>query len=54
MSFAIEKCKILNFLKGKLEMKSFTTENDDTMEVMNDDDIYNYLGHMQTKQMKHT
>jgi len=49
MSFGIEKCKALSIAKGKLEMISFTTEKDDTMEAMNEDDIYNYLGHMQTK-----
>jgi hypothetical protein len=54
MSFGIEKCKTLSISKGKLEMRSFTTENDDTMGTMNEDDIYKYLGHMQTKQMKHT
>jgi hypothetical protein len=35
-------------------MRSFTTETDDTMKAMNEDDIYKYLDHMQTKQMKHT
>jgi TnpA family transposase len=35
-------------------MRSFTTENDDTTEATNEDDIYKYLGHMQTKQMKPT
>jgi len=35
-------------------MRSFTTETDDTMRAMNEDDIYKYLDHMQTKQMKHT
>ena len=34
-------------------MRNFTTENDDTMEAMNEDDIYRYLGHMQSKQIKH-
>jgi len=52
MSFEIEKCKTLSTAKGKLEMRSITTENDDTMEAINEDDIYKYLGHMQTKQMK--
>ena len=33
--------------------KNFTTEGEDTMEGMNEDDIYKYLGHMQTKQIKH-
>jgi len=54
MSFGFEKCKTLSTAKGKLEMRSFTTENDDIVEAMNEDDIYKYLGHMQTKQMKHT
>jgi len=54
MSFGIEKRKTLSIAEGKLEMRSFTTDNDDTMEAMNEDDIYKYLGHMQTKQMKHT
>jgi hypothetical protein len=53
MSFGIEKCKTLSIAKGKLEMKNFTTEDEDTMEAMNEDDIYKYLGHMQTKQIKH-
>jgi hypothetical protein len=34
-------------------MKNFTTEDEDTMETMNEDDIYKYLGHMQTKKIKH-
>jgi len=38
---------------GKLEMSNFTIEDDDTMEAMNEDDIYRYLGHMQAKQIKH-
>jgi hypothetical protein len=54
MSFEIEKCKTLSTAKGKLEMISFMTENENTMEAMNEDDTYKYLGHMQTKQMKHT
>jgi len=37
---------------GKLEMRNFTTE-DDEMEAMNEDDMYRYLGHMQAKQIKH-
>jgi hypothetical protein len=39
MSFGIEKCKTLSISKGKLEMKIFTTENGDTMEVMNEENI---------------
>jgi len=54
MVFGIEKCKILCNAKGKLEMRNFTTEDDDIMEAMNEDDIYRYLDHMQTKQIKHT
>ena len=54
MSFGIEMCKTLSIAKGKLEMRNFTTKKDDTIEAMNEDDIYKYLGHIQTKQMKHT
>ena len=43
----------LSIAKGKLEMRNFTTEDDDTMEAMNKDEIYRYLGHMQSKQIKH-
>ena len=32
---------------------NFTTEDDDTMEAMNEDDMCRYLGHMQAKQIKH-
>jgi hypothetical protein len=53
MVFGIEKCKILSIAKGKLEMRNYTTEDDDNMEAMNEDDIYRYLGHMQSKQIKH-
>jgi hypothetical protein len=53
MSFEIQNCKTLSTAKGKIEMKNFTTEDEDTMEAMNEDDIYRYLGHMQTKQIKH-
>jgi hypothetical protein len=53
MSFGIEKCKTLSIAKGKIEMKNFTTEDEDIMETMNEDDIHKYLGHMQTKHIKH-
>ena len=33
-------------------MRNFTTENDDTMEAMNED-MYRYLGHIKFKQIKH-
>ena len=38
MVFGIEKCKTLCIAKGKLEIRNFTTEDDDTMEAMNEDD----------------
>jgi len=53
MLFGIEKCKTLGIAKGKLEMRNFTTEDDDTMEPMNEDDMYRYLSHMQAKQIMH-
>jgi len=53
MVFGIEKCKTLCVAKGKLEMRNFTTEDDGTMEAINEDDMYRYLGHMQAKQIKH-
>jgi len=53
MVFGIEKCKTLSTAKGELEMTNFTTEDDDTMEAMNKDEIYRYMGHMQSKQIKH-
>jgi len=53
MVFGIEKCETLCIAKVKLEMGNFTTEDDDTMEAMNEDDMYRYLGHMQAKQIKH-
>jgi hypothetical protein len=51
--FGIEKFKILSIAKGKLEMRNSTTEDDDTMEAMKEDGIYSYLGHVQSKQIKH-
>jgi hypothetical protein len=54
MVFGIEKCKTLSIAKGKLEMRNCTTEDADTMEAMNEDDIYRYLGRMQSKQINHT
>jgi len=53
MVFGIEKCKTLCIAKGKLEMRNFITEDDDTMEAVNEDDMYGYFGHMQAKQIKH-
>jgi hypothetical protein len=44
MVFGIEKCKTLSTARGKLEMRNFTTEDADTMEAMNEDDVYRYLG----------
>jgi len=49
MVFGVERCKTLSNAKGKLEMRNFTTEDDDTMEAMKEDDIYRYFGHMQSK-----
>ena len=40
MVFGFEKCETLCIAKGKLEMRNFTTEDDDTVEAMNEDDIY--------------
>jgi hypothetical protein len=54
MVFGIEKCKTLSIAKEKQEMRNFTTEDADTMEIMNEDDIYRYLGHMQSKQINYT
>ena len=34
MVFGVEKCKTLCIAKGKIEMRNFTTEDDDTMEWM--------------------
>ena len=45
MVFGIEKCKTSSIAKGKLKMRNFTTEDDDTMQAMNTDEIYRYLGH---------
>jgi hypothetical protein len=53
MVFGIEKCKTSCIAKGKLEMRNFTTEDDDTMEAMNKDDMYTYLGHVQANEIKH-
>jgi len=53
MLFGIEKCKTLCTAKENLEIRNFTTEDNDTMEVMNEDDIYRYLDHLQAKQIKH-
>ena len=39
MVFGIEKCKTLCIAKGKIQMRNFTTEDDDTMEVKNEDDM---------------
>jgi hypothetical protein len=53
MTFGIEKCKTLSIVKRKLEFRNFTTEEEDTMIAMKEEDIYKYLGHMQTKQIRH-
>jgi hypothetical protein len=37
--FRVEKCKTLSTVKGELEMRNFTTEDDDAMEAMNEEDI---------------
>jgi hypothetical protein len=53
MVLGVEKCKTLSTAKGKLEMRNFTTEDNDTMEAINEEDTYRYLDHMQSKQIKH-
>lgn len=35
-------------------MRNFTAEDDDTMEAMNEYDMYRYLGHMEAEQIKHS
>jgi hypothetical protein len=54
MTFGIEKCKTWSIVKTKLELRNFTAVEEDTMIAMKEEDIYRYLGHMQTKQIKHT
>ena len=51
MVFGIEKCKTLCIAKGKIQMRNFTTEDDDTMEAKNED-MYRYLDQMEAKQIK--
>jgi len=41
------------YCKGETRDEKLTTEDDDTMEALNKDDMYRYLGHMQAKQIKH-
>jgi hypothetical protein len=53
MTFGIENCRTVSIVKKKLELRNFTTEEEDTMIAMKEEDIYKYLGHMQTKQIKH-
>jgi hypothetical protein len=53
MTFGIEKRKTLIIVKRKVELRNFTTEEEGTMVAMTEGDIYRYLGHMQTKQIKH-
>jgi hypothetical protein len=53
MTFRIEKCKTLSTAKRKLELRFFTTQEEETMIAMNEQDIHTCLGHMQTKQIKH-
>jgi hypothetical protein len=53
MTFGIEKCKTLSTVKRKPEMRNFTTEEENAMIAVKEEDIYKYLGHMQTKQIKH-
>jgi hypothetical protein len=54
MTFEIEKCKTLSTVKRKLELRNFTTGEEDTMIAMKEEDIYKYLGHMQIKQIIHS
>jgi hypothetical protein len=53
MTFGVEKCKTFSIVKRKLELRNFTAEEEDTVTAMKEGDIYRYLGHMQTKQIKH-
>jgi hypothetical protein len=53
MVFGIENCKTLSIAKGKVEPRNFTIEDDDNMEAIIEDNIYRYLGHVQSKQIKH-
>jgi hypothetical protein len=54
MTFGIEKCKTLSIVKRKLVLGNFTTEEEDTVIAMKEEDIYKYLGHMQTEQIRHS
>jgi hypothetical protein len=49
----LKSAKHLSIVKRKLELRNFTTEEEDTMIAMKEQDICKYLGHMQTKQIRH-
>jgi hypothetical protein len=39
MTFGIEKCKTLSIVKRKLDLRNFTTEEEDTIIAMKEEDI---------------
>jgi hypothetical protein len=43
----------IKYCKKEIRTENFTTEEEDTLIAMKEGDIYKYLGHMRTKQIRH-
>ncbi len=53
MQFGLDKCRILNTVKGKVHQRDFELQNGMTIEAMQDRDLYKYLGMKQAARLDH-
>ena len=55
MEFGVEKCKMLNIQKGKVQIsEEFQLTNGSAIGVMDEGDVYKYLGFAQARRIEHT
>ena len=55
MAFGIEKCKVLNVVRGKYaKMGGVKLPDGELIEEMMEDDVYKYLGVVESTTIKHT
>merc|ERR1711974_416172 len=54
MSFGIDKCKVLNIVRGKYcKLGGVTLPNSEVIEEMDESDVYKYLGVVENTSIKH-
>ncbi|CAG9834847.1 unnamed protein product [Diabrotica balteata] len=51
--FGLDKCRVLNIVKGKVQPGGFDMQNGQNIEAMGENDMYKYLGVKQVRKIDH-